>query len=132
MLRTTFRATGATMSAKKASISSDEISSGLAIGEGISGMTSRKASLKDTDLVFHGGGRTDIGGVSGPSTFRSSILTLLIGGDEGGSLMPLRGLYISPILSESRSIGSESSGLEARSSLLRTMASSLNMILSTA
>lgn len=120
------------ISAKKVSISSDEISSGFVIGEGSSGMSSHKASLKETDFVSHGGGRTDIGGVSGPSTLRSAILTLLMGGDEGGSLMPLRGLYMSPILSESRSIGSELSGLEVRRSLSRTIASSLNITLSTA
>lgn len=71
ILRSAFKATGATMSANNASISSDEISSGFAIGEGISGMTSCRASLKDTDLVSHGGGRTDTGGVSGLSTLRS-------------------------------------------------------------
>lgn len=80
------------LSAKKASMSSNETSSGFSIGDGILDMISCKESLKDTFFVFHGGGRSDIGGVRGPSTLRSSGLTLLNGGDEGGSSMPLRGL----------------------------------------
>ena len=73
-------------------MSLDEVFSGFGIGAGNSEMSSGSVSLNETLFFFDNGVRSKCNGESGTSTLRSCKGTLMGGGEEGGSLMPLSGL----------------------------------------